>query len=87
MWSVECWRSEAVTSIYETLLEPLFCTFLQGTPYLCVVLRMLGVTIGKRVSTPKLPLSITQGLTCDLLLLLQVWLGHTDVTEVSSQPF
>ena len=49
MWSWNVWRSEAITSTYEALSIPFFLDFLQGTPWLPVVMRLLGVKTGKRV--------------------------------------
>lgn len=49
MWSWSVWRSEAITSTYEALAVPFFLDFLRGTAWLPIVLRLMGVTIGKRV--------------------------------------
>jgi non-ribosomal peptide synthetase-like protein len=49
MWSWNVWRSEAITSTYEALSIPFLLEYLQGTPWLPVVMRLLGVKIGKRV--------------------------------------
>jgi non-ribosomal peptide synthetase-like protein len=49
MWSWAVWRSEAITSTYEALSIPFLLEYLQGTPWLPVVMRLLGVKIGKRV--------------------------------------
>ncbi len=49
MWSWNVWRSEAITSTYEALSIPFFLEYLQGTPWLPVVMRLLGVKTGKRV--------------------------------------
>lgn len=50
LWTSDVWRSELVTSSYETLTGPLFLDMLTGTPYLNFFLRLLGVQIGKRVT-------------------------------------
>ncbi len=49
MWSWNVWRSEAITSTYEALSIPFFLEYLQGTPWLPVVMRILGVKTGKRI--------------------------------------
>jgi non-ribosomal peptide synthetase-like protein len=49
MWSWNVWRSEAITSTYEALSIPFFLEYLQGTPWLPVIMRILGVKTGKRV--------------------------------------
>jgi non-ribosomal peptide synthetase-like protein len=49
MWSWAVWKSEAVTSTYEALAIPFFLDYLQGTPWLPPIMRLLGVKIGKRV--------------------------------------
>ena len=49
MWSWNVWRSEAITSTYEALSIPFLLEYLQGTPWLPVMMRLLGVKIGKRV--------------------------------------
>jgi non-ribosomal peptide synthetase-like protein len=49
MWSWNVWRSEAITSTYEALSIPFLLDFLQGTPWLPVIMRLLGVKTGKRV--------------------------------------
>ncbi len=49
MWTSKVWRSEAVTSTYEALSVPFLLDFLKGTPWLPVMLRLLGVKTGKRV--------------------------------------
>lgn len=48
LWSHKVWLSEAVTSTYESLLNPVLTSFLVGTPYLAMVFRLLGVKIGRR---------------------------------------
>lgn len=49
MWSWSVWRSEAITSTYEALAVPFFLEYLKGTPWLPVLLRLLGVKTGKRI--------------------------------------
>lgn len=49
MWSNKVWRSEAITSIYESLAVPFLLNQLRGTIWLPFFLRFLGVKIGKRV--------------------------------------
>ena len=49
MWTSKVWRSEAVTSTYEALSVPFLLDFMRGTPWLPLILRLLGVKTGKRV--------------------------------------
>jgi non-ribosomal peptide synthetase-like protein len=49
MWTNKVWRSEAITSTYESLAVPFFLDFLRGTAWLPLVLRLFGVKTGKRV--------------------------------------
>jgi len=49
MWSWAVWKSEAVTSTYEALAIPFLLDYLQGTPWLPHIMRLMGVKIGKRV--------------------------------------
>ncbi|MDB4924603.1 Pls/PosA family non-ribosomal peptide synthetase [Mucilaginibacter sp.] len=49
MWSWAVWKSEAITSTYEALAIPFLLDYLQGTPWLPPLMRLLGVKIGKRV--------------------------------------
>ena len=49
MWTSKVWRSEAITSTYEALSVPFLLDFMRGTPWLPVILRVLGVKTGKRV--------------------------------------
>ena len=51
LWSLFVWRSELVTSTYETLMAPLMLEPLHGTPYINIFLRLLGCRIGRRVYT------------------------------------
>lgn len=50
LWSNEVWRSEFVTSTYDSLAAPAFTNQLTGTPYLAMCFRLFGVKIGKRVT-------------------------------------
>lgn len=49
MWTPFVWISEGLTSIYESIAVPNFLEFLRGTPILPVMLRLLGVKIGRGV--------------------------------------
>ncbi len=49
MWTWNVWRSEAITSTYEALSIPFLLYFLQGTPWLPILMRFFGVKTGKRV--------------------------------------
>ena len=49
MWTWKVWRSEAITSTYEALSVPFLLDYLKGTPWLPLLLRLLGVKTGKRV--------------------------------------
>lgn len=49
MWTWKVWRSEAITTTYEALAVPFFLEHLKGTPWLPIMLRLLGVKTGKRV--------------------------------------
>ncbi|WP_211092548.1 Pls/PosA family non-ribosomal peptide synthetase [Chitinophaga varians] len=49
MWTSKVWRSEGTTSTYEALSVPFLLDFLRGTPWLPVLLRLLGVKTGYRV--------------------------------------
>ncbi len=49
MWTPKVWKSEAITTIYEALAVPFFLEFLKGTPWLPMLIRLLGVKTGKRV--------------------------------------
>jgi len=46
LWSPYVWVNEAVNGTYESVIAPLLMP-LQGTPYISVFLRLLGVKIGK----------------------------------------
>jgi len=47
MWTPQVWLTEAVTSFYEALAVPFCLHYLQGTPYLPLLLRCYGAKIGK----------------------------------------
>jgi len=49
MWTPFVWVSEALTSVYESIAVPNFLEYLRGTPMLPVMLRMLGVKVGRDV--------------------------------------
>ena len=49
IYSFRVWRSEAATTTYEALAVPYLLEFLRGTPWLPVLLRLLGARIGRRV--------------------------------------
>jgi len=49
MWTWLVWRSEAITSTYEALSVPFLLDFLRGTPWLPILMRLLGVKTGKRI--------------------------------------
>ncbi len=49
MWHFKVWRSEAITTTYEALSVPFLLDYLRGTPWLPIILRLLGVKTGKRV--------------------------------------
>jgi non-ribosomal peptide synthetase-like protein len=49
MWTSKVWRSEAITSTYEALSVPFLLDFMKGTPWLPLMLRLMGVKTGKRV--------------------------------------
>ncbi|GAC1587849.1 MAG: non-ribosomal peptide synthetase [Ginsengibacter sp.] len=49
MWTSKVWKSEAITTIYEALAVPFFLEFLKGTPWLPLVIKVLGVKTGERV--------------------------------------
>lgn len=49
MWTWKVWRSEAITTTYEALSVPFLLEYLKGTPWLPVLLRLLGVKTGRRV--------------------------------------
>ena len=49
IYSFRVWRAEAITTTYEALAVPYLLDFLRGTPWLPILLRLLGTKIGKRV--------------------------------------
>ncbi|MBC7553485.1 MAG: amino acid adenylation domain-containing protein, partial [Taibaiella sp.] len=49
MWTMGVWITEALTSTYEALSVPFVLDYMRGTPWLPVLLRLLGVKIGRRV--------------------------------------
>jgi non-ribosomal peptide synthetase-like protein len=49
MWTSKVWRSEAITSTYEALAVPFFLYYLQGTFWLPLALKLMGVKTGKRI--------------------------------------
>lgn len=49
MWSWNVWRSEAITSTNEALAIPFLLVYLQGTPWLPLLMRLFGTQTGKRV--------------------------------------
>lgn len=49
MWSFQVWKSEMITATYEALSVPFVLEYLKGTPWLPILLRLFGVSIGKRV--------------------------------------
>ena len=48
-WSLFVRRTEFVTALYENIPVPLILDWLQGTPWISLVLRLFGVKIGRRV--------------------------------------
>lgn len=49
MWTPFVWFSEAVTNLYEGIAVPNFLRYLRGTPWLPLVLNLLGAKIGRGV--------------------------------------
>jgi non-ribosomal peptide synthetase-like protein len=49
IWTWGVWKSEAITVIYEALSVPFLLQYLKGTPWLPILLRLLGVKTGRRV--------------------------------------
>jgi non-ribosomal peptide synthetase-like protein len=49
MWTWAVWRSEGITSTYEALAIPFLLDYLQGTPWLPILMRALGVKTGRRI--------------------------------------
>ena len=48
MWTPFVWLSEAITSLYESIVVPNILNYLRGTVYLPWVMRLMGAKIGKR---------------------------------------
>lgn len=48
MWTLFVWLSEAITSLYESIVVPNIVNYLRGTVYLPWVMRLMGAKIGKR---------------------------------------
>ncbi len=49
LWSLQVWRSELVTALFENLARPFLLNLLEGTPFLAWFVRLLGAKIGERV--------------------------------------
>jgi non-ribosomal peptide synthetase-like protein len=49
MWTWDVWKSEAITSTTEALSNPFLLEYMQGTPWLPIAMRLLGVKTGKRI--------------------------------------
>lgn len=49
MWTSKVWLSELITSTYEALSIPFLLEYLKGTPWLPILLRLLGVKTGRRI--------------------------------------
>src|SRR5437879_8408278 len=49
MWTWKVWRSEAITSTFEALSILFLLGYMRGTPWLHLLMRLLGVKTGKRV--------------------------------------
>jgi non-ribosomal peptide synthetase-like protein len=49
MWTWQVWRTEAITSMYESLTVPFLFGYIKGTPFLPLFFRLMGVKMGKRV--------------------------------------
>ena len=47
MWTWDVWKTEAVTSIYESLAIPFLLDHVRGTPFISLFFRSLGVKVGK----------------------------------------
>ena len=48
MWTLQVWRTEFLTAIYESIAVSSVLGLLQGTPFLPMVMRLLGCRIGAR---------------------------------------
>jgi non-ribosomal peptide synthetase-like protein len=49
LWSSFIWRTELITGLYEAIVVPGFLFFLLGTPFAPMLLRLLGMKIGRNV--------------------------------------
>lgn len=49
MWTWQVWRTEAITSMYESLTVPFLFEYIKGTPFLPLFFRLMGVKMGERV--------------------------------------
>ncbi|NBW02677.1 MAG: hypothetical protein EBR87_03020, partial [Cytophagia bacterium] len=49
MWTWQVWRTEAITSMYESLTVPFLFEYIKGTPFLPFFFRLMGVKMGERV--------------------------------------
>ncbi|GGM14835.1 hypothetical protein GCM10010129_68800 [Streptomyces fumigatiscleroticus] len=49
LWSIWVRRTEVITGLYENLVVPTLLNWLTGTPWACVILRLFGTRIGRRV--------------------------------------
>jgi non-ribosomal peptide synthetase-like protein len=49
LWSSFIWRTELITGLYEAIIVPGFLFFLLGTPFAPMLLRLLGMNIGRNV--------------------------------------
>jgi non-ribosomal peptide synthetase-like protein len=49
MWNMKVWKSEMITTTYESLCVPFLFEYLKGTPWLPLLLKCFGVKTGKRI--------------------------------------
>jgi non-ribosomal peptide synthetase-like protein len=49
LWNSFIWRTELITGLYEAIIVPGFLFFLLGTPFTPMLLRLLGMNIGRNV--------------------------------------
>jgi non-ribosomal peptide synthetase-like protein len=49
LWSSFIWRTELITGLYEAIIVPGFLFFILGTPFAPMLLRLLGMKIGRNV--------------------------------------
>ncbi len=47
LWSTFVWRTELITGLYESMVVSGCLSFLLGTPFAAIILRLLGMRIGK----------------------------------------